>query len=108
MYKKVPQQVCRKCKKKYDQGDAVCPHCGHTNWGMNIGLIIAGLILVLLAIFFTIHSIDSNGIVMNKLAFFLSILGGFLGVIILFGGLIAVIKGLRIRILLKKGVNHRR
>lgn len=102
MYKKVPQQVCKKCNSKFDEGDAVCPHCGHTRWGMYIVLIVAGLILLVLAVIFTIHSIDSDGIVMNKLAFFLSILGGFFGVIMLFWGVVTVSKGLRIKIMLNR------
>ena len=95
--KKMPQQVCKKCRKEFNQGENVCPHCGNTNWIVYIGIGIIGLVFIPTAIFFILHSIDSDVIVMKKLDFFLSIVGGFIGVVLLYSGIVTIAKSLQIR-----------
>lgn len=94
---KVEQQVCPKCKEEFNLGENTCPHCGHTKWGIFIIMTIVGLIAVPVAIYFIIHSIDNKGVVMNKLDFFLSIIGGFLGVVLLIRGISIIWNSLIIR-----------
>ena len=100
--KKIPQQVCKKCKKEFNQGENTCPHCGHSKWGIFILMTIAGLVAVPVAVYFIILSIDDEGVVMEKLPFFLSILGGFLGAVILFSGVASIRNAVLIRKRLKK------
>jgi hypothetical protein len=95
--KKVPQKVCAKCKAEFNQDENTCPHCGHTNWGIFILMIIIGIIVVPIAIFFIIRSIDDEGVVMDKLDFFLAIIGGVIGVVILFRGVTVIWNALLIR-----------
>jgi len=95
--KKLPQQKCKKCKKEFNHGENVCPHCGNTNWLVFIGIIIIGLAILPPAIYFILYSIDDDGIVMEKLEFFLSIIGGFIAVVLIYTGIINVSKALLIR-----------
>lgn len=95
--KKIPQQVCKKCKKEFNHGENVCPHCGNTNWVVFIGIILIGLAIIPPAIYYILQSIDSDGIVMKKLDFFLSIIGGFFAVVLLYTGVATVSKALQIR-----------
>jgi hypothetical protein len=99
--KKIPQQICKKCNKEFNQGENTCPHCGHSKWGIFIVMTIAGLVVVPIAIYFIILSIDDEGVVMEKLPFFLSVLGGFLGVVILFSGIASIRNAVIIRKRLK-------
>lgn len=100
--KKIPQQVCIKCKAEFNQGEKTCPHCGHSKWGIFIVMTIAGLAVVPIAIYFILLSIDDKGVVMEKLPFFLSVLGGFLGVVMLFSGLTSIRNAVVIRKRIKK------
>jgi hypothetical protein len=100
--KKFPQQVCIKCKEEFNQGENTCPHCGHSKWGIFIIMTIAGLAAVSIAIYFIILSIDDEGVVMEKLPFFLSVLGGFLGAVMLFSGITSIRNAVVIKKRLKK------
>lgn len=95
--KKVPQQTCKRCNKEFNQGENTCPHCGHTEWVMFILMTIVGMIVVPIAIFYVIRSIDDEGIVMEKLDFFLAIIGGVIGVVMLFRGATTIWNAILIR-----------
>ena len=95
--KKVPQQVCPKCGKKFGQNESTCPFCGNTAWGIHITRTVVGIIAVPVAVFFIIRSIDKDGIVMDKPTFFLSFVGGFLGIVMLFRGITSLRHALKIR-----------
>lgn len=100
--KKVPQQICKKCRKEFNEDDNTCPHCGYTEWGIFIAMTIIGLIVVPVAIFFMIRSIDNEGVVMEKLDFFLSVIGGFIAAVMLFRGLSVIRNAWIIKKRLKK------
>jgi len=98
----VPQQQCVKCHKEYNIGEITCPHCGYTKWGSLVLTILIGLILVPLAVYFIVGSIDNEGVVMEKLEFFLAIIGGIIGLVMLVAGLISLMHAIRLRRMLSR------